>query len=85
MDCFQDIFLEAAQLHIEQITTTADKQVASTFRVLTSILIGYQTTDAKGYKQWVAKLADNATDTKTMLYSMMWENESSPTYYMLGW
>jgi hypothetical protein len=84
MECFQGIFLEAAKLHIKQMTTTKDTQVISTHRVLTSILIGYQTADAQSYKQWVTRLAVS-TDAKGMLCNLMWQHELAPAYYMLGW
>jgi hypothetical protein len=71
IECFQGIFLEAAKLHIKQMTTTKDAHVISTHRVLTSILIGYQTDDAQGYKEWVTRLADS-TDAKGMLCKLMW-------------
>ena len=33
MDCFQDIFLDAAKIHITQVTRNADKQVTSAYRL----------------------------------------------------
>ena len=84
MECFDGIFLEAAKQHIQQMTTTEDPQVLSMHRVLTSILIGYQTADAQGYKEWTTALA-NAEDSKGMMCDLMWQHEMGPAYYMLGW
>ena len=86
MECFQDIFHEAARLHIQQMTTTSDKQVIGAYRVLTSVLIGYQTADAIGYKTWVTELVNSeGADAKKMLYALLTHHELSPAYYMLGW
>ena len=86
MECFQDIFHEAARLHIQQMTTTSNKQVTGAYRVLTSVLIGYQTADATGYKTWVTELVNSETaDAKKMLYALLTHHELSPAYYMLGW
>ena len=67
-------------------TTTDDKQVIGAYRVLTSVLIGYQTADA----DWVQNVGDRASnsetaDAKKMLYALLTHHELSPAYYMLGW
>ena len=85
MDCFQDIFLDAAKLHFTQLTENTDKQVASAYRVLTSILGGYQTADKKGYTQWVAELGSGkGANAKAMLHAMLTQHGLSSAYYMLG-
>ena len=66
-------------------TTSDDKQVVGAYRVLTSVLIGYQTADADGYKRWVTELNSEGANAKKMLYTLLCQHELSPAYYMLGW
>ena len=53
--------------------------------MLTSILIGYQTADPGGYKEWAEEFHKNLKERKAKLYKLLTRDKLSPSYYMLGW